>query len=72
MAFRFSVRALAVVVAAIAVSAPAQAATVSNFGSTGDGPERLALDGSGNVFATNFFSLDISKLPVGGGPADLP
>ncbi|MFZ9669308.1 MAG: NHL repeat-containing protein [Solirubrobacterales bacterium] len=56
----------------LALAAPTQAATVSSLGSTGDGPQGIALDSAGNVFTANSTSTDISKLLPGGGGAGIP
>ncbi|MFM8888908.1 MAG: hypothetical protein ACKOGM_02810, partial [Solirubrobacterales bacterium] len=66
--------ALPAAVLALATLLPAgvQAATISTLGPTGDGPQGIALDSSGNVFTTNFTTDDVSKLLPGGGAAGAP
>ena len=74
--FRAAIAALATVPAALVfLAGPAQAATVSAFGSTGaaSGPVGITLDPAGNVYTANNFGNSISKLSAGGGgPAGAP
>ena len=63
---------MAALVLGVLLPAGVKAATISSLGPTGDGPQGIALDSSGNVFTANSISSDVSKLLPGGGGAGIP